>query len=562
MSDTTFSAGTVVTKEWLNDVNDVIYNENYIADGTGASDAFADISNHIVDKTTLYLKDGKTYFNSAAQHGLAVVDNLTVLGDFQTKLKATAQNWRVFNTDNETTRLERIALSGVVAEGNVTSTDDWAPLRFSGLKGGLMFGCEVDQSFFGITYSYSSYNDKVERRSTEIRSVGNLATGDGAGFEFFALKNSTGVGNIAYKDGTQAINHGFRITGYGTPQTAPGTNLATHGLALAGSSANNFGNGISQQKGVFATAYAAFALTDCTNGISFPVNNDTAADQSKGNAFAGVAIAAVTNGILSEKTEKQVVESFAIRDFGLRGLHHKVASSASTYGTGKYNRFSGLIADQQAGATGEGVLYEGSNSRLDLTIADLAATASNGMELAGDYNIVTLTGGGFANTASPFLLVSGNHNIVIIAADGIDRTFGEILISGSYNTIIVNMSTASSSDGRLVVTGDYNTLHGHCNLYTLSGTGNDYSNIYGGSTRGSINGTTDASGDITISHGMNTGHSSTGYSATAISSGTTARICNIHSKTGTTMKVRFFDAAGTALASTAVTGEWMAEIYG
>lgn len=68
-------------------------------------------------------------------------------------------------------------------------------------------------------------------------------------------------------------------------------------------------------------------------------------------------------------------------------------------------------------------------------------------------------------------------------------------------------------------------------------------------------GTTDASGDLTVTH--NLGSSTFAVSATA--TGTTFYNVQVHTKTSTTFKIRFFDAAGAAVASTAVTADWIAK---
>jgi hypothetical protein len=535
-------------------------------DPTGTTDSFSTIYSAFGSRSSLRLYDTTTYLNTFAQDGLAMPSNFSVIGDFQSKLKATTLNWRVLNTEQATTRKENVNYVGVVAENNTSNTDDWAPIRFSGLKKGLMFGNNIAASWFGISVQYSFYNDKTERRSSEIRLIGNVVQASGAGFELFSPLNSVVVGNVAYKDGTLATNHGYRFTGYGRAMTAPGADLRNRGNAAAGNVARNFGNGISIQAGVQAQASAAFSLTDCTNGISIPVYTgsvgETADDMSVGDVLVGVAIDNVSNGLLIERGGKQVMESLAIRNFGLRGIDWRVTSSAGTLGIGKYNRVSGLIADQLSAATGDAVRWEASNSRLDITVADIAIGASRGVRIAGNFNVVTITGGGYQATGSPFLEVGGSNNIVMIAADDIARTFGEIQISGNNNLLICNQSTAGgSTDGRVSVSGNNNTVQGNCNLTGLSGTGNDYTGIVGGRSRGIASATTDASGDLTITHGLNVGHSSTGYIVRATSQGTGSAFCMVHTKNGTSFKVRFANAAG-AIASTAVVLEWSAEIFG
>ncbi len=71
---------------------------------------------------------------------------------------------------------------------------------------------------------------------------------------------------------------------------------------------------------------------------------------------------------------------------------------------------------------------------------------------------------------------------------------------------------------------------------------------------GSISTTTDASGDVTVTHGFGT----TPSQVLVTTTGTTFMTPQVHTNGATTFKVRFFDAAGAALATTAVTAYWRA----
>lgn len=524
------------------------------ADATGVSNANTVLQQMVNGTPEVYLRGSGTYLNSSYNGGVCPHSNFTLHGNYVAKLKTTALNYRNLDTDNTITRRENINFLGVVAEGNTGNSDDWSPILMAGLKGGLAFGNNITSSFYGFSVSYSYYNDKVERRSSEIRSIGNLAQGNGSGFEFFSTKNSTVVGNIAYKDGTQSTNHGYRVTGYGAAQAAPGVDLKNYGTALAGNSATNMGNGISQQVGVYAASYAAFSLTSCSYGISMPTNTSSADDVSKGNAFVGIAIDTVINGISLEKQEKQVFEGFAIRNFSTRGVDAMVASSGSTYGTGKYNRFSGLIADAvEAGVAGR---FEGSNGRIDITVADLSATGGTGIVVSGNFNVITVTGGGSPSTASEFLKVSGNNNIVVIAGDGIAQAFSEVIISGNKNDVHANLDLTDGG-GKVTVSGTGNIISGNCGLGTIAA-GNDITGVTGTSSVGSINTTVDAFGDVAVAHVLIT----TPLFVVIQVTGTTIMDTTVHTITSSSFKVRFFNASGAVLApSTAVTAVWKAQLH-
>lgn len=71
---------------------------------------------------------------------------------------------------------------------------------------------------------------------------------------------------------------------------------------------------------------------------------------------------------------------------------------------------------------------------------------------------------------------------------------------------------------------------------------------------GAISGTTDAAGDITVTHGLG----GAPVVVLAQASGTTVMSTQPHTIGASTFKVRFRDAAGAVLASSAVTGSWLA----
>ena len=67
-------------------------------------------------------------------------------------------------------------------------------------------------------------------------------------------------------------------------------------------------------------------------------------------------------------------------------------------------------------------------------------------------------------------------------------------------------------------------------------------------------GTTDASGDLTVTHGM----VATPTIVKPIATGTGFQQAQPHTIGATTFKIRFLDAAGAALATTAATAHWRA----
>lgn len=72
---------------------------------------------------------------------------------------------------------------------------------------------------------------------------------------------------------------------------------------------------------------------------------------------------------------------------------------------------------------------------------------------------------------------------------------------------------------------------------------------------GAVSTSTDGSGDIAVTHSMGT----TPTAVVVTVTGTTPYVCTVHTKGGTTFTVRFFDMAGAAVTSTAVTFDWLAK---
>jgi len=525
--------------------------------GDGTTDDHSEIQNGIDSTPRLKFKNNPHLVNTNAVGILITADDKTLSGDFKASLKTTAAEYvTVTFGDLTSDRPTNQNLIGMVGENGTGNTNNYPVFRYGGVEASVLAFNHVKAAFygFGIQYTRNPHASNGERRTSQLRSVGNLSETSGAGFEHFSNLNSAVIGNIAHKAGAKASDHGFRVTGYGTDETinSQGSDLRNYGNAFAGNAVQNYTNGLSQQVGVFANAYAGFALIGVTTGLQFIVNNSTVLGQSRNNTLSSFTIDDCTSGMSLEKTERHIFDAFSISNFASRGISHLVATSASTYGTGKYNRFSGIISEQDAGATENAAHFEGSNTRIDLTLADI--TAPNGCVVSGNYNIITLIGGEMDHASSALLRVSGNNNIVQVAGDGFTNAT-TVRIEGDNNTVTLGLKT-SSTPGYLLISGTGNIARGKCKLSTIAA-GNDVTGVLNATTRGTLSGTTDGSGDITVTHGLIGGNAS--FIATAISTASTFQSLNIHTLTSTTFKVRFFDAAGAAITSTSVGAHWRAE---
>lgn len=74
--------------------------------------------------------------------------------------------------------------------------------------------------------------------------------------------------------------------------------------------------------------------------------------------------------------------------------------------------------------------------------------------------------------------------------------------------------------------------------------------------KGAVSTSTDGSGDVTVTHGLG----GTPDNIQVTITGTTPYVATVHTIGGTTFKVRIFDMAGAAVASTAVTFHWVGEL--
>jgi len=519
------------------------------ATGDGVTDDTAALQASTTASRNVFITGTGTFKTTSLQNGWEVPTQTTVQGNNQAVLEATTVNYRPLNIDAVTTLPQDVSLINLVFKNNTASTDDWAPIRLAS-KHAFMLGNYTAQANYGMTMTYSYYNDKTERRTTELRAVGNLSQGNGTGFEIFSTKNSAYVGNVAYKDGSKASAHGFRYTGYGVAQPAPGTDLKTYGNASAGNTANNYANGVSFQTGNYANAHVGYSLTGCTNGIQFNTVTSSASDVSKNNVFSGVAIDSVTTGIVHEKSEKTVCDAFSISNFTYRGISSMFASSTSTYGTGKYNRVSALVTDYTG--TDDAVRIETSNGRWDVTVADIGSTYGSGLRVTGSWNVITLVGGGGDSTSSPFLRVEGSNNIVIFCGNTIAQMFSEVIVSGNNNLCIAMLDT-SDTGGEFSVSGTGNQFIGNFGFLAIPGVTNRIDGVMNCKAQGTVSATTDASGDVTVTLPY-TLLSST-YAAIisqSTASGGTPYFLQAHTKTTSSFKVRAYTTAGAAAATTAI----------
>lgn len=124
--------------------------------------------------------------------------------------------------------------------------------------------------------------------------------------------------------------------------------------------------------------------------------------------------------------------------------------------------------------------------------------------------------------------------------------------SGGTNCIWLDGTSSNCTARNNVVDGSTSSTIAN------AGTNNIIENNSGWVTQneGAVSTTTDASGDVTVTHSL----AATPLNVLATAGGTTFMVAQVHTITSTTFKIRFFDIAGAALAATAVTAYWEASV--
>jgi hypothetical protein len=123
MSDTTFISGTVVTKEWLNDVNDFVYNDNtfnaktYGAIGDGSNDDTAGFTAALVAAASggVLLIPAGTYKVSSP---LTLASNLKVVGQGNVTITSTVAGSHIFSGNS----LTNVVIEGISFIGTGSAT--------------------------------------------------------------------------------------------------------------------------------------------------------------------------------------------------------------------------------------------------------------------------------------------------------------------------------------------------------------------------------------------------------------------------------------------------------
>jgi hypothetical protein len=200
----------------------------------------------------------------------------------------------------------------------------------------------------------------------------------------------------------------------------------------------------------------------------------------------------------------------------------------------------GVFANYHSGLTvGSAVTYT-TRTALGSNAGTATYKAGDGNENNNAGNVV-LQAGGFTSST----LVTGTTGIVEIkTVKDVDSTSyvhtlrTHMRFSGRANRTTTQLfQRLQTTTGTQVLTMESDTIK-----YRIE-------------NQASVSTSTDGSGDIVVTHSMGTTPTVVLITVT----GTTPYVCTVHTKGGTTFTVRFFDMAGAAVTSTAVTFDWLAK---
>ena len=204
-----------------------------------------------------------------------------------------------------------------------------------------------------------------------------------------------------------------------------------------------------------------------------------------------------------------------------------------------------------------------SSSSSDPVVINLRNRVGIGYNPSGYSDHLTIKENNIGNADADFIsLLSETGDEVAVWADG-----GEIGIGVTTPTALIHLKagTATANTAPLKFTSGTNLTTPEAgamewdgtNLYITQTTGPTRKTIaYVDTDDGSASDTTDGSGDITVSHTLG----SASITVIATTTGTTFYHVQVHSKTSTTFKIRFYNSPGSAATSTAVTADWIAKL--
>lgn len=445
----------------------------------------------------------------------------------------------VADPDDENALVQRaIFMSLAFGPMPAASSDNWAGLHFNTAEAGIAAFNRFDDSWTGIRSGY--YLGGAVSRDNLF--LGNYMVGAAnIGIECIESQHNRIIGNAMHNDGVPIGLHGIRWSGGGIGNIAIGNSLRDRGTT-----------GLSLQVG---NTHGLFVGNYVENSASHGVRADSV-DDWEGMHWVGPTIIkdAGGDGIEVETLSHCVIQALidGCADVGLRtdgdaavGRHMidafiKDAGSSAALIRSDKNLVRLLVDNNTAGTP---VLVSGSNNLVIVLCAD--TTVSNTVYITGSNNVVILQESG---SGAVGLRIDGSNNAIF------GKVTGNVTFVGDNNrfdgVVAGNLTVNAGADGNSVAGVVVGSV-------TNNGAGSNFMGLAGGHTRGSTTDTTDASGNITITHGAKRAPAM----LNAVIRGTSPRFCTLVSTNATTATFRVWEAVtGTAVASTSVVVDWQAII--
>lgn len=383
-------------------------------------------------------------------------------------------------------------------------SDDYSAIRFEAAKNSRAENITFTECDVALTFQFSQTVAGYADRSSKTNysnNVRSLKTGF-MGLQLFGeqggIHTNHNLYGLAIDDTSRAVASGVRLTGFSFASVK--NNVVT------GHIVNHFANGLTLQSYATDNTVSLTAI-DCANGAQV-VRQTTAAECQTGNAVTLITIGG-NYGLYDDGGSYNVFDINAT-GFATRGILATNGGAISGLALG--NTYRGTIQAPAAGSTVRLAQIENTNSRVDLKLKGTGSTGTDtgfgllctGTGLSGIVDVsdcqigVQLSSGADnanlsvkASACSTALLVASAANNIVADISG------NVTISGNTNVISGNIT------GNLTVSGNDNTIIGYVSgTITNSGTGNHFMACKRAGGMFSTSGTTDASGLLTISHGL------------------------------------------------------------
>lgn len=460
-----------------------------------------------------------------------------------TKIEVKQQDKRAFHFSNNTKFIYDPKVSNFEFKQPLSSSpgdgmaNNHASISFLGtINAKSVFNAFRDVAL-GITFQYgaiglpdrqgkhnlAAFNlfDKVEKMTIEnIGTAYNRIVGNGI-------------------DGKGSTSHGIRITGYGSDSI----NTPAEGVVSVANVINGMTNAYSLQNTAKFNSIGISSTKDITESLVDLRPPTNVANTVEFNSLLGMTFKNVKRVITNDEGQYNEfhfigkdVTGDAISEIG-----------GADYGVDGHNKYSGIVKN----VTGYGAMIRQKKTRLDL---DLINVNGKGITLAVGAD--GATGNISVDKADMGVEILSSFNLLNLHVTNCTETSGRSIVVGGTGNVI-HLYT----DKNVTLSGNNNTLIGYVGgtITVIAGSGtHNITGVKGYSTRKQeINKTTDATGKVTIQHGLKTDK----LVPSVIVFGATNVSCKVSNLNTTDLVVEFRNYDGTSYANQTVSFMWSLEAF-